>query len=119
MAINAQRYAKRMEELLAQGKSQADAHEQASRESESTTTKTPAKKKRMSIITYLMGAKSSVPKAKADILKKADKDIQEQQNLRTQRSKDITAATGVKSDPDRAAEEIAKKARRTLLGMRK
>lgn len=117
MATNVKRYTKRYEDLIASGKSHADAHEQASRESESTTTKTPEKKSRMSIKTYLTGAKSPVPKAKADILREADKDIRALQGSKTERTKAIEAADpGIESDVQKAIRERARKARKLLTG---
>jgi hypothetical protein len=61
-------------------------------------------------------AKSPIPARKRKIFADADKAIQEQDALKTERSKAIEQATGVESDPERSKREIARKARRTLMG---
>ena len=63
-------------------------------------------------------AKSPIPTKKRKIFEEADKAIQKQESLKTERSRAIEQATGVQSDPEKAKREIARKARRTLMGLR-
>ncbi|MBE3142918.1 MAG: hypothetical protein IMZ61_03225 [Planctomycetes bacterium] len=122
MAVNVQRYAKRFEELIAKGKSYDEAHAQAVKESEISTSAAKTKPGRSKLAELIMGRrayKSSVPKEKADVLKKAEEDIKKEKARENQYSRDVSVAGETKTDPQRKIEEIAKKARRTLLGMRK
>lgn len=63
-----------------------------------------------------MGAKSPVPKRKQKILKDAEKEIDRLESQKTERTKAIEKATGAKSDVAKRQREVARKARRSLMG---
>lgn len=63
-----------------------------------------------------IGAKSSVPKRKRKILKKAEKKIEKLESQKTARTKAIEQATGVASDIEKKKRAVAKRARATLMG---
>jgi hypothetical protein len=63
-----------------------------------------------------MGAKSPIPKRKRKILKEAEKRINKLESQKTARTRAIERATGAKSDISKQQKEVARRARRSLMG---
>ena len=64
-------------------------------------------------------AKSPIPAKKRKIFAEADKELTRLEGLKTARTKAIEEATGVQSDVEKSKREVARRTRRTLMGLRK
>lgn len=64
-----------------------------------------------------VGPKKTVPKRKRKILKQAEKELDKLDRMKTTRTKAIERAnTGVPSDIEKKKKEVARRARKTLMG---
>lgn len=64
-----------------------------------------------------IGPKKAVPKRKRQVLKKAEKEIDRLDRMKTARTKAVERAnTGVPSDIEKRKKEVARRARKTLMG---
>lgn len=116
MAVNVQKYAKRLEELQKQGKSVAEAHAQATKEASQKEGGTVAKKKRSKLYELWMG-KGAYGAAAAN--RKIKAELRDKNNLATK--------SVIESGKNRYGEDLsymtdtakAKKKRKTVLTGRK